>query len=214
MWFGTKNGLNRYDGTSILQLNCYDPVAKRGNNNISALFEDENRNLWVGTDRGVYIYNPRSDVFTAIDDETEDGLTMDNWVANIVKDSIGNIWIVIPNQGVFRYKDKALYHYPVPNKKSYKSEAPNCICIRENGEVWIGTWGVGLFRYNKDLDTFEQFLTDKEGNSLLGKNISFMCNYGDWLALAIHEGGIKKIPSTVTKAGRHILARDGRYFHP
>lgn len=192
MWFGTKNGLNRYDGTSILQLNCYDPVAKRGNNNISALFEDENRNLWVGTDRGVYIYNPRSDVFTAIDDETEDGLTMDNWVANIVKDSIGNIWIVIPNQGVFRYKDKALYHYPVPNKKSYKSEAPNCTCIRENGEVWIGTWGVGLFRYNKDLDTFEQFLTDKEGNSLLGKNISFMCNYGDWLALAIHEGGIKK----------------------
>ena len=25
MWFGTKNGLNRYDGTSVLQLNCDEP---------------------------------------------------------------------------------------------------------------------------------------------------------------------------------------------
>ena len=30
MWFGTKNGLNRYDGTSILQLDCDDYVAKKG----------------------------------------------------------------------------------------------------------------------------------------------------------------------------------------
>lgn len=62
MWFGTKNGLNRYDGTSILQFNCDDLVAGVGNHNIAALFEDNKRNLWVGTDRGVYIYDPRIDV--------------------------------------------------------------------------------------------------------------------------------------------------------
>ena len=61
MWFGTKNGLNRYDGTSILQFNCDDLVAGVGNHNIAALFEDNKRNLWVGTDRGVYIYDPRID---------------------------------------------------------------------------------------------------------------------------------------------------------
>ena len=26
MWFGTKNGLNRFDGTSIVQMNCDDYV--------------------------------------------------------------------------------------------------------------------------------------------------------------------------------------------
>lgn len=54
MWFGTKNGLNRYDGTSILQFDCDDLEEGTGNHNIGALFEDKERNLWVGTDRGVY----------------------------------------------------------------------------------------------------------------------------------------------------------------
>jgi len=106
MWFGTKNGLNRFDGTSIVQMNCDDYVAGTGNHNISALFEDKERQLWVGTDRGVYRYNPALDIFTAMNMETEEGVNMNNWVSNIVADSIGNIWIVIPDQGVFRYKDE------------------------------------------------------------------------------------------------------------
>lgn len=61
MWFGTKNGLNRFDGTSILRMNCEDHQLKKGNNNISALYEDANRTLWVGTDRGVYLYHPASE---------------------------------------------------------------------------------------------------------------------------------------------------------
>lgn len=48
---GRRNGLNRFDGTSILRMNCEDHQLKKGNNNISALYEDSNRNLWVGTDR-------------------------------------------------------------------------------------------------------------------------------------------------------------------
>ena len=64
MWFGTKNGLNRYDGTSIQTINCDDYIAGKGDHNISALFEDENKKLWVGTDRGVYIYDPVYDLFS------------------------------------------------------------------------------------------------------------------------------------------------------
>lgn len=37
MWFGTKNGLNRYDGTSILQFDCDDLEEGTGNHNIGAL---------------------------------------------------------------------------------------------------------------------------------------------------------------------------------
>lgn len=192
MWFGTKNGLNRFDGTSIVQMDCDDHLAGKGNHNIGALFEDSNRNLWVGTDRGVFLYNPKSDIFTVIDAKTEDGMTMDNWVANIVTDPAGNIWVVIPDQGVFRYKDSKLYYYAITNKKNFKSEAPNCMCVRANGEVWVGTWGVGLFRYNEATDSFEQYPADKDGNSLLGENISSICDYGDWIAIAIHEGGVKK----------------------
>ena len=53
MWFGTKNGLNRYDGYSVKHLDCYDRQRHIGNNNIGALYEDDQQQLWVGTDRGI-----------------------------------------------------------------------------------------------------------------------------------------------------------------
>lgn len=192
MWFGTKNGLNRFDGTSIVQKDCDDFVAGRGNHNISALFEDKDRQLWVGTDRGVYRYDHTSDIFTAMTMRTDEGVDMNNWVANIVADTMGNIWIVIPDQGVFRYREGKIQFYQITNKEHFKSESVQCICVRENGEVWVGTWGVGLFRYNADTDKFEQFVTDASGRSLAGKNINWLCDYGDWLALAIHEGELMK----------------------
>lgn len=192
MWFGTKNGLNRFDGTSIVQMNCDDFVTGTGNHNISALFEDKNRQLWVGTDRGVYLYNPELDIFTAMNQKTETGVDMNNWVANIVEDSIGNIWVVVPDQGVFRYKDNELHYYEVTNRENFKSEAPDCICVRANGEVWVGTWGVGLFLYNPETDRFEQHCEDNTGRSLRGKNINAICDYGDWIAMVIHEGEVMK----------------------
>ncbi|NDV80421.1 two-component regulator propeller domain-containing protein [Bacteroides sp. 51] len=191
MWFGTKNGLNRFDGTSIVQMDCDDYVAGKGNHNITALFEDKDRNLWVGTDKGVFLYNPRTDIFTVIDDVTEDGMVMDNWVADIVGDSVGNIWIVVPSRGVFCYRDSTLRYYATTDKMD-TNRGPNCICVRRNGEVWVGSWGVELFCYNPATDSFKQYTEDKYGNSLQGKNISSICDYGDCIAITVHEGEVKK----------------------
>ena len=120
MWFGTKNGLNRYDGTSILQFDCDDLEEGTGNHNIGALFEDKERNLWVGTDRGVYIYNPAVDVFKRFKIASSEGITLDNWVAEILSDSLDNIWVLIPDQGLFRYKDGKVHHYSLIERQFKK----------------------------------------------------------------------------------------------
>ena len=63
IWIGTKNGLNRYDGSSIRIFQCFDPATGHGDSNISSLYEDTERRLWCGTDRGIYIYTPLTERF-------------------------------------------------------------------------------------------------------------------------------------------------------
>lgn len=199
IWFGTKNGLNRYDGTSILQFDCDDLKSGTGNHNISALYEDKERNLWVGTDRGVYIYNPMVDVFTHFTLASPDGITLDNWVAEILSDSSDNIWILIPDQGIFRFREGKVSHYSLTDRKNNKSNNPECICTSEKGEVWVGTSGMGLFKYNAEKDTFEQHLTDTTGCSLADKTIISICFQEDNIILAIHEGELLKYDTRLNK---------------
>lgn len=203
IWIGTKNGLNRYDGTSILHLNCDDLKAGVGNHNISALLEDKERNLWVGTDRGIFIYNPATDIFTQMKPQDSDGVSPENWVAEIMSDRSGNIWVLIPNQGVFRFKEGKMKHYPVVDKSQNKSATTECICTNEKGEVWIGTSDVGLFKYNPQTDSFGQILVDRNGRSLLHKNIMSICFQENNIVLAIHDGELMKY-NTETRELRDI----------
>lgn len=145
MWFGIKNGLNCFDGIFIVQMNCDDYVVGIGNYNIFVLFEDKECQLWVGMDRGVYCYNFVLDIFMVMNMEIEEGVNMNNWVFNIVVDFIGNIWIVIFDQGVFCYKDEKFYFYEVINKEYFKIEVLDCILVCFDGDVWVGIWGVGFF---------------------------------------------------------------------
>ncbi|NCU04853.1 MAG: response regulator, partial [Chitinophagaceae bacterium] len=67
MWFGTKDGLNRYDGYSfkVYTHDSYNPNSI-SNNNINRLFEDSKGRLWVTTDDGINIYDKRRDKFRRI----------------------------------------------------------------------------------------------------------------------------------------------------
>ncbi len=54
IWFGTRNGLNRYDGSEFV-IYKHDPkdTVSLSDNHIQALAEDRDRNLWIGTARGL-----------------------------------------------------------------------------------------------------------------------------------------------------------------
>lgn len=196
MWFGTRNQLNRYDGTHMKVFDCYDPILKQGNNNISALYEDKDKKLWIGTDKGIYIFDPLYETFTFFNENTSDGIKITDWVSTIQKDLDDNIWIVIPNEGLFRYyePDRQLFHYSIGNlQMPNQGGNPQCMCVEKNGNIWIGTNGNGVYLFDKSNDTFIQYLGDKNGSSLKDEHIYTMCDYGDELALGIHEGKLCKL---------------------
>lgn len=194
MWFGTRNGLNRYDGHTFREFAVDDKVLQCSNHNVSALYEDSNHTLWVGTDKGVYLYNPEYESFSFLSTPTLDGVVMNDWVSTIDSDNDGNIWIIIPKQGVFKYStsDKSLRCYYIPDKIMGSADSPQSLCIRKNGDVWVGSNGQGLFKYDKNRDSFEQFITDRNGNTLRGENVYALCEYNDGFAIGIHEGKLLK----------------------
>lgn len=193
MWFGTRNKLNRFDGNSIRVFDCYDSVANKRNNNISSLFEDKNKHLWVGTDKGIFIFDPVYETFTFVNDSTENGIRMKDWVSDIKEDADGNIWIVLPNQGLFKYNGDGLVHYPFGDTKLPDQGNPQCLCVDRSGRLWVGTNGKGVYLYNRENGRFTQYLGNNAGETLLGENIYKMCDYGDELVIGIHEGKLRKL---------------------
>ncbi len=198
MWFGTKNGLNRYDGYCFRVFDVDDYEMGCGNHNISALYEDCEKKLWVGTDKGVYLFDPVKEKFSYMAVPAQDGTVMNDWISEIAGDHDGNIWIVVPNQGVFKYSEKSgkLYRYLSYETRLGGVSSPESLCVRRNGEVWVGSNMWGLFKYNAAQDCFEQFITDAKGNTLEGENIYTICEYGNALAIGVHEGKLKKLDFT------------------
>ena len=195
MWFGTRNKLNRFDGNAIRVYDCFDPVLNKRNNNISSLFEDNAGHLWVGTDNGVFVFDPLSDTFTFINDTTREGVAMKDWVSDIKEDAYGNIWIVLPNQGLFKYREGTLLTcYTVGGVELPDQGNPQCLCLDQSARLWVGTNGKGVYLYNRNEDEFIQYLGDNNtGETLLGENIYRMCDYGDNLVIGIHEGKLRKL---------------------
>ncbi|MDR1122001.1 MAG: response regulator [Dysgonamonadaceae bacterium] len=196
VWFGTRNRLNRYDGIAMKVFDCYDPVQKKRNNNISSLFESGDRKMWVGTDEGIYIFDPVYETFSFFNPTTPEQMQITDWVADIRQDLDNNIWIVIPNQGLFRYHPNqgGLKHYAIGGNVQLPDNGnPESICIEPNGMVWIGTNGGGVYLYHRETDSFSQYLGDNNGSTLQNENIYTMCDYGEELVLGIHEGRLRKL---------------------
>lgn len=192
MWFGTRNGLNRYDGVSVRVFYCEDEIKQKNNHNILSLFNDGDNRLWVGTEDGIYLFDPVTEKFSYLDIVSETGIPISGEIRDIREDRMGNIWILSHQNGLFRYDGHQVYRYTLTDTSGrYTTAIPECITIGGNGNIWVGTQGAGLFDYRQDDDDFRQYLTDGKGNSLSGDYINYICEADGKLALAIYEGGLK-----------------------
>lgn len=164
MWFGTLDGLNRFDGNRIEIFLPQNQLAGEIGNHIFSIVEDEDDNLWVGTDMGLCIFNTRLEKFELFNLKAQDGTTIKGKVYSIIKSKNGNIWIGTYGQGMFKYDNKAkkLYRY------THNEREDNTLCsnkvrrIYEDsyGDIWITTPDNGYNKYNISLNRFEHYVLE------------------------------------------------------
>lgn len=148
MWFGTKDGLNRFDGYSFrtFRSNPSDS-GSLGNHFIYALYEAPDGSMWIGTEKGLYQYNATTEHFRLVQG------TADFQISEITSDSKGNLWF-ISGFTLFTYhrKNKTLQHYPT----DLYFEA-TAVCTTPDGNVWAATSNGQLKKLKKDFKSFLSF---------------------------------------------------------
>lgn len=198
MWFGTKDGLNRYDGLSFRIYKKEN--SGLGRNFVTALYEDYEGNIWIGTDGGVFIYNPVSDSFTPFRHKSDKGTVIRDFVTMIGSDGNNNIWISVENQGLFRYncREKTLLNY------LHDSGLANVTRFWLNGNTcWLALYADNLYRAEAGFDSPLQPFKDADGKEIFkGDIINWQVDGPHNCIYVASLNGLTEINQTTGKARR------------
>ncbi|MCM5528311.1 hybrid sensor histidine kinase/response regulator transcription factor [Parasegetibacter sp. NRK P23] len=167
MWFGTDDGLNKFDGSKfvVYHHNTSD-TNSISSNKISALCEDGDGNLWIGTSKSLSLYDRKRNLFL------NTHITQGNAVRALYADQSGNIWVGC-YMGLLRYNHKKgeLQHFIADGKPgSLKSGIVSSILKDRKGRLWVGTNG-GLHLYKPATGKFDVFMNSKDPRSISDNNM-------------------------------------------
>lgn len=187
MWFGTKDGLNRFDGRNFAVFHSSSKDKNSiGNNFIRALHEDKHHTIWVGTDKGIFLYSQQYNSFRYFSIKTDQNVQINMQVNAIIDDNRGNLWIA-STSGLFKYNIKTvkltLFSHHPKNENSLSADFVSSVICDSKGDIWAGTLAGGLSKFIARTNSFKNFkfsskvadgisvlkiLEDSQGNLIIG----------------------------------------------
>lgn len=234
LWIGTSslgiNFLHKKTGQYTYYLN--EP--NTGTGGIRSFFEDENKNIWVGTDEGVVVFDKnrnKTRYYHNIPGKSNSFST--NPVESINKDKFGNFWFATWSNGIFILPKSELSKHPDhanfinytnhPNDpKSTNANTAWIIFKDSNDNIWIGNDG-GLELFDNKNSNFIRYPIDGINSIIEDKNELFVGTFSKGVARFNLEtrkfsqtklSGITCCGLTKDKSGRlWVTSEDGLYLY-
>lgn len=173
LWFGTFNGLSRYDGYRFYNYtNRPDDSASIPGSQVRCLYETKNGTLLVGfLFNGFCIYDRKTDAFKRYKhDPAKANSLMHDYVLTFYEDRKGNLWIGT-RTGLDKFDPETetfTHFYPFSDHdKSFVSS----IVEDRNGNLWLYGLGPEVCRFNPSKNTYEYktFVENDDLSSLFNR---------------------------------------------
>lgn len=171
MWFGTWDGLNRYDGYEFL---LYNKEHGLSNENIRSIHQ-KGDTLWIGTEEGLSLLDlSTNNITTFLSNENDSTSLTNNWINHIYEDHNGQIWISTAS-GLSSYQP-ATNNFDQIFSRDYgnplRSNHMNMMKQDSSYNYWIAT-SYGLVHYElKSQNLTRYFHIATDSNSLPDNHVS------------------------------------------
>lgn len=171
IWFGTRNGLNRYDGSEFV-IYKHDPKnpLSLSDNHILSLAEDQGRNLWIGTARGLNKLDLKSNKIKPLSDERYGALAKSE-IRCLFVDSRNRLWVGTP-KGLYLYVHEMDVFQRIDLNGKIKDEFISVIYETKHHQMVVGTSTKGLFVCDMLMKVQRQFTTQSQSIRLPSNSIA------------------------------------------
>ena len=200
MWFGTANGLNRYDGYTFVEFrhNPADPDSI-GGNAVNVLYADPDGSLWVGgRGAGLSVFDPRSQRFTRFRHDPGNPFSLSNdSPRSIFQDRLGALWIGTEG-GLNRLDNRGLGTFAryMQDPDAVRTRDNFILAITEDraGTLWVGT-AAGLHRLDRQTGAFVAYRHDPADPRSLsrGRVFELLADQLGALWVATDGGGLSRL---------------------
>jgi len=175
IWFGTRDGLNRYDGVKVtIYKNDPKNSYSISDNFIRCIFEDNDHKLWVGTTYGLNKFDPVTDRFTVYRHTKNKSTIAADLITGICSAGGHNLWISTLGGGLDKFDIyTSIFKHFVNNahqSNSLSCDSINCIYTDARKNLWVATQS-GLDLLKPGASTFSVFnINSVKGVSSKGIN--------------------------------------------